>query len=452
MTKEHLTWLANEISLWVKNEIITSEQSERILSQYALDNETNESKTRETWSPGIIALSVLGALMIGGGLLLILANQWEYFSLFWKQVMSFLPIVTGLSVFVYAYVRQSGSIAWREGASGFFMVMIAASLGLVIQTFQLESKQLDLILIWLIASLPIIYVANSSLAAILYLIGALVWQADAIGNEKMIYWLLFLAIVPHLWLNLRQPLQQPIRRNLLVSTLALIWPFAWFPNYAGGISEYSILTPTLALGIYMMASRWVYPNEKPGLLSPLFLTGYLGILIYTLILSQGIGIQSFSVEALLSGRLSGQSWGWSLLVQLGLVFLLWLFLVVDYFRKKQMTTIGETLLILFPVFALAYITFYRLDPNVYTTAKTYINHVPLVFANLYGLSVGIAFIRQGIAKPSLIELNLGMLFILGLAASRFFDSGWNELGKGLAFVALGVVFLIVNLRLGRKMK
>jgi hypothetical protein len=452
MTKEHLTWLANEVPLWVKNEIITSEQSDRILSQYALDEETNEPKVAETWSPGIVALSVLGALMIGGGLLLILANQWEHFSLFWKQVMSFLPIVTGLSVFVYAYVRQLGSIAWREGASGFFMVMVAASLGLVIQTFQLESKQPDTILIWLVASLPIIYVANSSLAAIVYLIGALVWQADAIGNEKMIYWLLFLAIVPHLWLNLRQPIQQPIRRNLLVLTLALTWPFAWFPNYAGGIPEYSILTPTLALGIYMMVSRWVYPNEKPGFLSPLFLTGYLGVFIYTLVLSQDMSIQAFSIDALWSGRLSGQYWGWSLLCQLFLVFLLWLVLMVNYFRKSQITTIGETLLILFPVFALTYITLYRLDPNVYTTTKPYINHIPLIFANLYGLSVGIAFIRQGIAKPGLVELNLGMLFILGLAASRFFDSEWNELYKGLAFVALGVVFLIVNLRLGRRMK
>jgi uncharacterized membrane protein len=130
MTKEHLTWLANEVPLWVKNEIITSEQSDRILSQYALDEETNEPKAAETWSPGIVALSVLGALMIGGGLLLILANQWEHFSLFGKQLLSFLPIVVGFSVFVYAYVRQLGSIAWREGASGFFMVMVAASLGL----------------------------------------------------------------------------------------------------------------------------------------------------------------------------------------------------------------------------------------------------------------------------------------------------------------------------------
>jgi hypothetical protein len=452
MTKEHLTWLANEVPLWVKSEIITSEQSNRILSQYALDEETNEPRAAETWSPGIVALSVLGALMIGGGLLLILAYQWPYFSLFWKQVMSFLPIVVGFGVFVYAYVQRLGSIAWREGASGFFMVMVAASLGLVIQTFQLESKQLDLILIWLIASLPIIYVANSSLAAIVYLIGALVWQADAIGNEKMIYWVLFLAIVPHVWLNLRQPIQQTIRRNLLVLTLALIWPFAWFPNYAGGIPEYSLLTPTLALGIYMLASKWVYPSEKPGLINPLFLTGYLGVLTYTLILSQGIGIQSFSIDALMNGQLSGQNWGWSLLVQLGVVFLLWLVLVVGYFRKPQMTTIGETLMIFFPLFALAYITFYRLDPNVYTTAKTYINHLPLILANLYGLAVGVAFIRQGIAKPSLVELNLGMLFILGLAALRFFDSKWNELYKGLAFVALGVVFLMVNLRLGRKMK
>jgi uncharacterized membrane protein len=253
MTKEHLTWLANEVPLWVKSEIITSEQSDRILSQYALDEETNEPRAAaETWSPGIVALSVLGALMIGGGLLLILANQWEHFSLFWKQVMSFLPIVVGFGVFVYAYVQRLGSIAWREGASGFFMVMVAASLGLVIQTFQLESKQLDLILIWLIASLPIIYVANSSLAAIVYLIGALVWQADAIGNEKMIYWVLFLAIVPHVWLNLRQPIQQTIRRNLLVLTLspipgqALAWrrvPVRSTKNNAHGWSPSTVETP-----------------------------------------------------------------------------------------------------------------------------------------------------------------------------------------------------------------
>jgi hypothetical protein len=267
----------------------------------------------------------------------------------------------------------------------------------------------------------------------------------------MIYWLLFLAIIPHLWLNWRLPIQQPIRRHLLALVIILTWPIVWFPNFMTGFPEYTLLAPSIALCVFILLNNWVFPNDQRFFRRPFFLMGFIGVFVYTLALSGRTYVQPFNFTELWNGTKNDQYGGWFFLLQLAVFTLGWLGLLILYFGKKHHRTIGETLLVIFPIFVLAYMTIYRLNPSDAYSKPVYINYIPVILANLYGLAVGAAFIRQGIAKPSLVELNLGMLFVLGLTAARFFDSNWNEFYKGLAFVVLGVVFLFVNLRMSKRL-
>ncbi len=70
-----------------------------------------------------------------------------------------------------------------------------------------------------------------------------------------------------------------------------------------------------------------------------------------------------------------------------------------------------------------------------------------VLVNVWLLLLGIQAVRGGLEQDSLSRMNLGLAIISGTIALRFFDLDINDALKGVVFIALGIGFLVMNLRL-----
>ena len=153
----YIRWLYEEIPDWMANGILTPEQSAKLQEYYG------EVEERPAFNLGFLVAGTLGALLIGSGIILIFAYNWEEISYTWRIILSFAPLIIAQLFYSYAFFYRRGDLAWVEGASAFLMLMIAASIALVSQTFHIWGEPETFLWSWLLLSVPLIYLMNSSM-------------------------------------------------------------------------------------------------------------------------------------------------------------------------------------------------------------------------------------------------------------------------------------------------
>ncbi|HEX8898234.1 MAG TPA: hypothetical protein VF751_06015, partial [Chthoniobacterales bacterium] len=75
---------------------------------------------------------------------------------------------------------------------------------------------------------------------------------------------------------------------------------------------------------------------------------------------------------------------------------------------------------------------------------------PSLLLNFFLLALGVFTLLRGIRAGRAVEANLGMLVIAILATARFFDSEFEFVVRGIAFIAIGLGFLATNLVLFKR--
>jgi hypothetical protein len=66
------------------------------------------------------------------------------------------------------------------------------------------------------------------------------------------------------------------------------------------------------------------------------------------------------------------------------------------------------------------------------------------------LALGLALLAQGCRSTQLRQVNYGMAVLGLLLITRFFDSDFGFLARGLVFILMGSCFLATNLIIARK--
>jgi len=85
---DHVLWLRRELPELVGQGVIQSEVAERIRQHYG---ETEMAgRTTKRWA--IVLFSILGAALIGGGIILLLAHNWEELSRPMRAAISVAPL------------------------------------------------------------------------------------------------------------------------------------------------------------------------------------------------------------------------------------------------------------------------------------------------------------------------------------------------------------------------
>ena len=431
MTKQKsLSWLYEQLPILVEKGIVPSEVANRIKNHYG----PVQNVPSYNWA--FLIIGILGAVLIGGGIILIFAYNWDSLSRFWRTVLSFMPLIVAQLIYGYVFFRKSDSDAWVEGASAFLMLMLASSIALISQTYNIGGSMGSFLFTWMLLSIPLMYLMNASLPTLFYLTGIASWAAHTTGSISVYYWLFLLAAVPHLYKNI-DPDDKSIRSQLLGWGFILTLAFAYFNVVEGRFAEYYLIGPALFLTLFYLLGQYFYPLGNRFMQRPFRSFAIGGIFIMLLILSfewPDWGVKEHN-------WISGYRYdAWAAYTNVGVLIAAAAGIVFLGIKQLQSKVAVNPFILGFPIFVLA---------GYFLSGQSALSEV---LANLYLFTFGGYYIYQGVQKHQIGLINLGMLFISSIIISRFFDADWGLAIKGVVFILLGIGFLFVNLILAKRLK
>ncbi|MFH0876749.1 MAG: DUF2157 domain-containing protein, partial [Candidatus Omnitrophota bacterium] len=173
-TKKWFQRLSEEVHAWVRENIIDSGQAQRILAKYANEKEDNRF---------VSSVYVLGSVLIGLGLILFVASNWQHIGKTAKITLIF-SLVLGFSLAGYR-LRFERNDHPKVGESLLFLgaVSFGAGLWLVAQIFQIPYNYAQNLLFWMAGILPVALLLRSPSILVLASVLMPVWLNVAFFNN-----------------------------------------------------------------------------------------------------------------------------------------------------------------------------------------------------------------------------------------------------------------------------
>jgi len=407
------------------NQIITDTVAERIAQHY-------REKRDDSGSSRMLGIfGVLGALLVGVGLILIVAHNWDSLSRMTQSGLSFLPVIIGLASCGYALWKQSGSFTWKEGSSVFLTFAFGACVALISQIYNIPGSLQGYFLTWVVAVFPLVYIMESRVTSLLYIIGVTAYgcMAGYDGDDSILdrfgHWILLASIIPFYY--------SLIKNHSTSNT-------TYFHHWILPLSV-AILLGTISTD----SSWWLLPSYFI-----LFACFYLGS-----------SDHRFSKLSLFAN-------GYRIIGSLGMIgiMLFWSFRDAWYEVFKDQTEVIKHFtsiyfLMTFVLFALGlYLLNQKRKLKTLKIMDWAIVLFPLIFiisifspvlatimTNLFLLVMAIGTIYKGSEENHLGIVNYGLLTIAALIICRFFDTDIPFVVRGLLFIGVGAAFFFVNYKI-----
>jgi len=417
--------IQNDITELVEKQVISNEVATNIENYY-------NSKKVDTPNRLFTVFAVLGSTLVGLGIILILAHNWDNFSRPIKTIFAFTPLIIGQFFVGYSILKKKNT-TWKEASGVFLFFAVGASISLVSQIYNIPGNFSSYMLTWILLCAPLIYLLKSNALAILHIVFATNYACffgyfD--GNDTPWLYLLLLAIlIPHYYQLLKEKKTHNITSifNWLLP-LSIIIVLGAFANNGG---EFGFLMYVILFGLlYNIGKLPFFDNQKLRRNGYLVL-GSLGT-IYMLMLTSfewlWKDILRHNIE------FNSQEFYVSLVL-----FLVTLGVLIYSYSKKwaQSFNLFQYVFILFTA-----IFFIGISGSIF----------PMVLINLIILILGIIAIKIGADKFHFGILNYGLLIITTLIVCRFFDTNMSFVIRGLLFVSVGVGFFLTNYMMLKKQK
>lgn len=384
----------------------------------------------------LVVFGILGAILVGLGIILIIAHNWENLNRSSKTIIAFLPLIASQALSFYSILRER-SKTWLEASGSFLFLSIGACIALISQIYHLDGAMEDFLLSWLLLALPAAYLLRSSMVSLLYLCGITAYAYAAIDHDGLVfhafgYWVLLGLWFPKWIYDIRRQGNSNFGNFthwILSISLVLC---------AGTIAERheELLLPayfTLFALFYLFAQSPF--AEKWNIKTSAFrVLGHLGSIIVLLILSFKDIWESILRENFLPSNAPISP---ELILSICLSLLAFILLLSQMKNKAvwKLSPLSYTFVVVWIIFILG--NYSALAP---------------IFINLLLLSLGIFTVLEGSRENRLVQLNYGLLIITALIISRFFDTDLSFVMRGILFLLVGTGFFIANYSLIRKKK
>lgn len=416
-----------------------------VISQETADNIENyyRSKTPSTANRFAIVLSILGAMLVGLGIVLVVAHNWDELSRTSKTIFAFLPMVLGQALCLYTLFKQKESFAWREGSALILFFGVGSCIALISQVYHIGGELSDFLLTWMLLIIPLLYILPSYVTGLLYIAG-ITWYACLIGyfdspQQQPFLFLPLLLLVAPAYIQL---LRKKSESNIFIL-------YNWF----------------IAIALSCVLGAFIPSNEDPsrGFLGYLtlfclyYLAGTSNLFRHRRLFANPYLVAAIpGVVTILLFWTYRYSWAiWDRDVDLSNLFLYILIallcglLVLLIMRYKTRGWQGLSPVEFSPfVFLIATaLTFW----NTANTDFIQFSGMPgVLITNLWVLVLGIYFTRKGSIQRHFGILNLGLLIVAALAVLRFFDDDIPFVWRGIFFLATGIGFFVANYLLIKK--
>jgi uncharacterized membrane protein len=423
--------IIKELPELIQAEVITKETAAKIQAYY-------DGKGSPLTNKLFIIFGILGAILVGLGVILILAHNWDQLSRFAKVFFAFLPLVTSQLICGYVLLRQNDSVSWRETGALLLFFAVGASVALISQIYHIPGNLSSFILTWIALALPIVYFMRSSVVSMFYIIG-----------------LTYLAVLEGYWFN--SSLESFL---LCLGLLTSILPYYYFlykrnPN-SNFMTFHNWLIPASAaiiLGTIQHNMEEFLAIAYMSLFGLLYLVGDLGFFskqklrnngfrvigaIGTMIMLLGLSFDWFwddirkAIFPITEVVTAPEFWAAVILTIIAAI------LFAGYLKRREKGDFKP----IAPVFILFIVAF----------LLGFVLPLTGVLINLSVFAIGLLTIREGIRYDHLVILNYGLITITALITCRFFDTDLNFVFRGLLFIFIGAGFFAANYFMLQKRK
>lgn len=430
MAKSHYRWLLEQLPKWEADGVLPAEAAARLTS-FATQQEERGGEPGGESRVAQIVMGALGALLVGAGVLALIAHNWDSIPRAVRLGGSFVLLACAQGLLAWVLRRVDGAAQWTREAAGMFLVLAAGGcLALVCQIYNLGGDWPEFLFAWIALALPVLWAARAHSVAVFHLICIAIWTVDRVGAAESIqtpwlYPLLLAAMAPY-WPGFKQarpPLPGLVRwaaassalagfaciahhlaetkldgeQWLLILTCACV---ALVPLSREGIEERTWRKPQVVLGAwglfflaFLMSGSWMSKTTREALHSALalpwfwVLVGVLAVFVVIALLQKRwalVAISTLALTPLLSFLVAPERSGW---------FLSWSF-----------------------------------------TAHLFLIGLVMILAEFFG--------AKGAPR-------LGALLVAALIVVRMADSGLPLLTKAVVFIVVGLGFIAFNLAWSR---
>jgi len=419
--------LNKELPKLVKEGVISQEVSDSIFNYYQKEKTPDQSRL-------MLVFGVIGAILVGLGIILIIAHNWDDFLRPLKTGFALLPLIIGQLACGYTILRKKESPAWREASTSFLFFAIGSCISLISQIYNIPGEMGSFLFLWMILFLPIPFVMKSSVGSLLFLIGSSFYALNVgyweFPDTPPYWYLFFIAVTLIFYLQLKK--QKP-ESNALVFHNWLI-PLSLticLGSFSIHHEEILFLAYMSMFAIFTQIGNTESLVNQPARNNAFRIIGWLGSVTILLILSFDAVWEDFRREIYqYSELITAPEVYTTLLVSIAAIFLAY-----RAFAKNKLR-INE---ILFFVLLLIYI----LSSH---------SSFAFVLVNLLLFTFGLLTIISGTNQRSLMLMNSGLLIITALIICRFFDTDLSFVIRGVLFLSIGFGFFIANYQLLKKKK
>ena len=408
-----------DIQKLIQAGIIDAMTGERIMDFF-------EKEQKSSGRTILTIFAALGALLLGGGIILILAHNWDSMPETARVIIALLPLLVGQFLAIYTLNSKSDSTEWREATGIILFLAIGATIATLGQIYQLPGDTLSFLRIWIISGIPILYILRSNGTGILILIWIALFMANDKADTGIIFWhwLFILSCLPfYIQTYLRRPKSKmQFTYNWLVAILLIVSYVITYPK-----ADYTVfLMLAILTGTYFHLGRIAFENYKHTSYNSWHHLAQAGTLVLCFI---------FSFEEFWKFyKTDGMPFHFWIFIALPVLFILYQGILKSSYKEWIMPSSH------FWVIALV---FHFFDPGSFFL---------FVFFNLLLLFYGVYYTYNGIRKDALYQTNIGLLTLMILIAIRFFDIDMSFMMRGILFVFMGAGFFAVNYYLIKKGK
>lgn len=410
--------LLNNLDELVANNVITADIAQQIRLYYG--NRKSSSNRFPT------VLAILGALLLGSGLVLVIAHNWDMLSRLSRTIIAFFPLVIGQALCVYSFLRKRDNRAWNESSSVFLFFAVATSISLISQIYQVNGELHEFLLTWILLAIPLVYVMSSGVISLL-LIALATWYGSLVGysqSDPPYQYLFIMALLSpnYIW-YFKKSFSNFFHLHNWFSAISFLIVLGAFIHAEYDNAKWIFMAYMGLLSIYYLLGDIYFKQQRSRLADPFKIIGAAGIITIFLL---------WSFE-----------WVWTpmsttihsfIYLPIGFFVLCGYLIFRQYKKEKQVDLLSFSPF----VFAIGVLAFYN---N---------NFFGILLFNLWILAIGIYYIRKGNIRDHLGYLNFGLLLIALLAVFRFFDNNIPFIWRGLMFIVTGVGFFLSNIMLIRR--
>lgn len=409
-----------EIDRWQAEGVVSAEQAGKLRARYA------QTGPAVPW--GLLVFATAGAIVVGLGVILLFAYNWDEIPKFGKLALVFGAVIAAHAAGLRLLAREGWQPRLGEALTLLGTMFYGAGIWLVAQIYHIDEHYPNGFLFWSLGALAMAWAIRSTPNGLAAAVLITIWGCcESFDFHRPQYWAVLLVAAGILPLAWRQ------RSVLLLAAgLASIqFLIAVNVTYWGG--EAHALTTSLALGVLLLATARLSRVHRPdfdGGASVMAFFGWGAFFVCAYLLSfhetadnlldwsRGDGSQPVLAAA----------FGWTLFAA-GLAT--WALLARRALLRKEITVATEEWLL--PI-ALVY---------CFGLAALGSRYWDLLIAwsfNLMLLGIAIMWMWRGCRESLLRPTVLGSILLSFVVFARYFDLFDSLASRGVAFIILGGIF------------